>query len=73
MDIIGRTKPKGVGKGESLLSQSCICLLAALLLSCWERSQDYAVILKSVSLVAYKNERERTVQVNQRLKYCVNL
>lgn len=62
MDSIGRTKPPWeLAKADFLLSQSCICLLAALLLSCWETNQDYTVILKSMSLVAYKNERENYV------------
>lgn len=59
MDIIGRTKtPWELAKADFLLSQSCICLLSALLLSCWETNQDDTVISRSRSLVAYKNERE---------------
>lgn len=53
--------PWELAKADFLLSQSCICLLAALLLSCWETNQDYTVISKSMSLVAYKNEGENRV------------
>lgn len=71
MDIIGRTKlPWELTKADFLLTQSCICLLAALLLSCWETNQDYTVISKSMSLVAYKNERENCVSDSKTKVLC---
>lgn len=71
MDITGRTKPPWeLAKAGFLLSQSCICLLAALLLSCWETNQDYTVISKSMSLVAYKNDRENCVSESKAKVLC---
>lgn len=57
----------GAAKADFLLS---ICLLAALLLSCWETNQDYTVISKSMSLAAYKNERENCVSESKAKVLC---